>query len=78
MQAAGEEVPEAAAAQIDIEAEVEAAVAAVKPPESIEVTDADVLSALIEQEAVSKAAIVQALAMHLAAAAAAGAPGSDV
>lgn len=81
LQANGEEPPEPSEPQVDIEQQVEAAMAAVKAPCSSSVTDADVLSALIEQDVVSKAAIVQALAMHLAEADAAGAAGltdSDV
>ena len=65
LQANGEEPPETAEPQIDIEAEVEAAMAAVKPATASEVTDADVLSALLEQEVVSKQAIVEGLALHM-------------
>lgn len=63
-QANGEEPPEYVEPAIDIEAEVEAAMGAVAQPPTGDVTDADVLSALLEQEAVSKAAIVQGLALH--------------
>lgn len=66
VQANGEEVPEAAEEpQVEIEAEVEAAMAAVKQATASEVTDADVLSALLEQEVVSKSAIVEGLALHM-------------
>lgn len=65
VQANCEEVPEAAEPQVDIEAEVEAAMAAVKQAPASEVTDADVLSALLEQEVVSKHAIVEGLALHM-------------
>jgi hypothetical protein len=65
LQANGEEPPEATEPQIDIEAEVEAAMAAVKQSTASEVTDADVLSALLEQEVVSKHAIIEGLALHM-------------
>lgn len=65
LQANGEEPPEASEPQIDIEAEVEAAMAAVKQGTASEVTDADVLSALLEQEVVSKQAIVEGLALYI-------------
>ena len=65
LQANGEEPPESSEPQIDIEAEVEAAMAAVKQAAVSEVTDADVLSALLEQEVVSKASIIQGLALHM-------------
>lgn len=65
VQANGEEAPEAAELQVDIEAEVEAAMAAVKQAIASEVTDADVLSALLEQEVISKHAIVEGLALHM-------------
>lgn len=68
-QANGEEPPQPVEPQIDVEAEVEAAMAAVKQPTASDVTDADVLSALLEQELVTRSAIVQALALHMAAAA---------
>lgn len=64
VQANGEEPPESSEPQIDVEAEVEAAMAAVKQSAVSEVTDADVLSALLEQEVVSKSSIVHALALH--------------
>jgi hypothetical protein len=48
-----------------VEAEVAAAAAAVAKPEPSEVTDADVLSALMEQGVVSKDAIVQGLAAQV-------------
>jgi hypothetical protein len=65
LQEAGEEPPEAVtAAAEDIEAAVTAAVAAVPKPPAAEVTDGDVLSALMEQGVVTKDAIVQALALH--------------
>lgn len=65
LQANGEEPPEAAEPQIDFEAEVEAAMAAVKQGTASDVTDADMLSALLEQEVVSKHAIVEGLALHM-------------
>jgi hypothetical protein len=65
VQANGEEPPEQAEPQVDIEAEVEAAMAAVKQSTASEVTDADVLSALLEQEVVSKHAIIEGLALHM-------------
>lgn len=65
LQANGEEPLEASEPQVDIEAEVEAAMAAVKQSTVSEVTDADVLSALLEQEVVSKQAIVHGLALHM-------------
>ena len=65
MQEAGEEPPSAAeSAAEDIEAAVAAAVAAVPKPDAAEVTDGDVLSALMEQGVVTKDAIVQGLALH--------------
>lgn len=65
LQANGEDPPESVEPQIDVEAEVEAAMAAVKQAAKTDVTDTDVLSALLEQEVVSKPAIVQALAVHM-------------
>jgi len=65
LQANGEEPPEHVEPQIDIEAEVEAAMAAVKHKTAADITDADVLSALLEQELVSKQAIVEGLALHM-------------
>lgn len=64
-EANGEEPPEHVEPQIDIEAEVEAAMAAVKHKTAADITDADVLSALLEQELVSKQAIVEGLALHM-------------
>lgn len=65
-QAISEEPPEPAAeSAVDIEAEVEAAMAAVKQASATEVTDADVLSALLEQEVISRHAIVEGLALHM-------------
>lgn len=39
--------------------------AAVKQKSAADITDADVLSALLEQELVSKQAIVEGLALHM-------------
>lgn len=65
VQAIGEEPPQSSEPSIDIEAEVEAAMAAVKQAPAADVIDADVLSALLEQEVVGKHAIVEALALHM-------------
>lgn len=62
-----EQQEEAPVQQVDVEAAVEAAMAAVVAPAAGSVTDGDVLGMLLEMEAVSKAAIVQALALHMAA-----------
>jgi hypothetical protein len=65
MQANGEDPPAAEEPQIDVEAQVEAAMAAVQHPTAAEVTDGDVLSALLEQGVVTKEAIVHGLAVHM-------------
>jgi radial spoke head protein 3 len=49
---------------VDVEAEVAAAVAAIAKPEPKPVTDGDVLSALMDRGAVTRDALVQALAIH--------------
>ncbi len=64
-QANGEEAPAYVEPQIDIEGQVEAAMAAVVKPTATEVTDGDVLSALLEQGVVTKDAIVHGLAVHM-------------
>lgn len=67
VQEAGQEPPAApeGPSPEQVEAEVAAAAAAVAKPEPAEVTDADVLSALMEQGVVSKDAIVQGLAAQV-------------
>uniref|UniRef100_A0A7S0RTI5 Radial spoke protein 3 n=1 Tax=Chlamydomonas leiostraca TaxID=1034604 RepID=A0A7S0RTI5_9CHLO len=49
---------------VDVEAEVAKAVEAVVKPEPKEVTDGDVLSAMLDKAVITKDAIVQALAIH--------------
>jgi hypothetical protein len=65
MQANGEEPPASEEPQIDVETQLEAAMAAVQHPTAAEVTDGDVLSALLEQGVVSKEVIVHGLAVHM-------------
>jgi hypothetical protein len=65
LQANGEESPAIEEPHIDVEAQVEAAMAAVQRPTAAEVTDGDVLSALLEQGVVTKDAIVHGLAVHM-------------
>lgn len=65
MQADGEEPPPYEEPQTDIESQVEAAVAAVQKATASEVTDGDVLSALMEHGVVTKDAIVHGLAVHM-------------
>ncbi|KAF6259091.1 radial spoke protein 3-domain-containing protein [Scenedesmus sp. NREL 46B-D3] len=64
-EANGEEPPASKQPQVDVEAEVEAAMAAVQRSTAAEVTDGDVLSALLEQGVVTKEAIVHGLAVHM-------------
>lgn len=65
LQANGEEPPPFEEPQLDIEGQVEAAMAAVQKPAPSEVTDGDVLSALMEQGVVTKETIVHGLAVHM-------------
>ncbi len=62
-QANGEEPSAAPEPEVDVEAAVAEAVAAVPKPEPSEVTDGDVLSALMDKGEVVKDDIVQALAL---------------
>ena len=52
------------ATEVDVEAEAQAAAAAVQRMPPSDVTDGDVLGALMEQGVVTKDAIVRALALH--------------
>lgn len=49
---------------VDVEAEVEKAVEAVVKPEPKEITDGDVLSAMLDKGVITKDGIVQAMAIH--------------
>jgi hypothetical protein len=69
MQEAGQEPPPEPAPAADVEAAVAAATAAVQRPAAGEVTDGDVMSALLERGSVTQEQLVQALALHSMAAA---------
>lgn len=65
LQANGDEPAAYEEPQLDVESQVEGAMAAVQRPVASEVTDGDVLSALLEQGVVTKEAIVHGLALHM-------------
>jgi hypothetical protein len=63
LQEAGEDAPPEPEPAADVEAAVTAAVAALVRPTVTDVTDGDVLSALLERGSVSRESLVQALAL---------------
>jgi hypothetical protein len=63
LQEAGEEPPPEPEPVVDVEVAVAAATAAVAKPAAGEVTDGDVLSALLERGSLTREQLVQALAL---------------